>query len=48
MEFTNQRERPTLRDLLAFYAEAGVDDALVEQPVNRFAAKDVPPAARLG
>lgn len=28
---------PSLRDILAFYAEAGVDDALVEEAPNRFA-----------
>lgn len=33
-----QREpTPSLRDLLAFYREAGVDDALMEEPVDRFA-----------
>lgn len=30
-------ERPDLRDLLAFYAEAGVDDALADDPIDRFA-----------
>lgn len=30
-------ERPDLRDLLAFYAEAGVDDALADEPFDRFA-----------
>lgn len=30
-------ERPDLRDLLAFYASAGVDDALVDDPIDRFA-----------
>jgi DNA polymerase len=30
-------ERPDLRDLLAFYAAAGVDDALVDDPIDRFA-----------
>jgi DNA polymerase len=31
--------------LLAFYLEAGVDCALAEEPVNRLAEPDVPPAA---
>lgn len=30
-------ELPDLRDLLAFYAAAGVDDALVDDPIDRFA-----------
>ncbi|KQU66957.1 DNA polymerase [Aminobacter sp. DSM 101952] len=30
-------ERPDLRDLLAFYAAAGVDDALIDDPIDRFA-----------
>ena len=30
-------ERPDLRDLLAFYAAAGVDDALGDDPIDRFA-----------
>lgn len=29
--------RPDLRDLLAFYAAAGVDDALADEPIDRFA-----------
>lgn len=34
-----QRDHPPgLAELLAFYAEAGVDEALSEEPVNRFAA----------
>jgi DNA polymerase len=41
MDFvSHEKDRPGLRDLLAFYAEAGVDDALVEEPVDRFAAGD--------
>lgn len=38
-------ERPDLRDLLAFYAEAGVDDALADEPIDRFAenARRTPP-----
>jgi uracil-DNA glycosylase len=34
----------TARDLLDFYAEAGVDALLGEQPVDRFAAAEPPPA----
>jgi len=30
--------RADLRDILAFYAEAGVDEALAEEPADRFAA----------
>ena len=42
MEFASQeKDQPSLPDLLAFYAEAGVDDALAEEPVNRFAMGDV-------
>ena len=45
MDFASQKnDRPSLRDLLAFYAEAGVDDALVEEPVDRFAAGETRPA----
>ncbi len=42
---------PNLRELLHFYAEAGVDTPLEDAPVNRFAQADVkrpaaaPPAA---
>jgi DNA polymerase len=35
---------PTIRELLAFYLEAGVDCALAEQPVNRLADPDLPAA----
>jgi uracil-DNA glycosylase family 4 len=38
MDFANETDRQGLRELLSFYAQAGVDDALVEEPVNRFAA----------
>jgi uracil-DNA glycosylase family 4 len=38
MDFANENDPQGLRDLLAFYAQAGVDDALVEEPVNRFEA----------
>lgn len=33
-------------DLLRFYAEAGVDEALLEEPVDRFAEAAAPPPAR--
>jgi uracil-DNA glycosylase len=36
----------TVRQLLAFYLEAGVDCALTEEPVNRLADPDIVPAAR--
>jgi uracil-DNA glycosylase len=36
---------PTVRQLLAFYLEAGVDCALTEEPVNRLADPDLAPAA---
>lgn len=35
------------RDLLDFYAEAGVDALLGEQPINRFAAEEAKPVARV-
>lgn len=41
-------ERPDLRDLLAFYAAAGVDEALADDPIDRFAehsARQAAPAA---
>ena len=37
---------PTLRQLLAFYLEAGVDCALADEPVNRLADPDTAPAPR--
>ncbi len=40
MSSISRENTPDLRDLLAFYAEAGVEDALVEEAVNRFAAGD--------
>jgi uracil-DNA glycosylase family 4 len=36
---------PTVQQLLAFYLEAGVDCALSDEPVNRLADPDTPPAA---
>jgi uracil-DNA glycosylase family 4 len=44
MDFPNEKDRPSLRELLAFYAEAGVDDALTDEPINRFAASERPAA----
>lgn len=35
---------PTVRELLAFYLEAGVDCALAEEPIDRLAELDAPPA----
>src|SRR5579872_3673620 len=37
---------PNIRQLLAFYLEAGVDCALGEEPVNRLADPDIAPAPR--
>lgn len=37
--------RASLEELLRFYAEAGVDEALDDSPVDRFAASAKPPAA---
>jgi DNA polymerase len=37
MTFASLNERLGLRELLAFYADAGVDEPLNEEPVNRFA-----------
>ena len=34
---------PTVRELLAFYLEAGVDCALAEEPIDRLAELDAPP-----
>ena len=36
---------PTVRELLAFYLEAGVDCALAEEPANRLADPDLAPVA---
>jgi uracil-DNA glycosylase family 4 len=44
MDFPAENDRPGLRELLAFYAEAGVDDALTDEPVDRFAASETRPA----
>lgn len=38
MNAAPSHNRPDIHELLAFYAEAGVDDALGEEPVDRFAA----------
>jgi uracil-DNA glycosylase len=37
---------PSVRELLAFYLEAGVDCALMDEPVNRLAEPDIMPPAR--
>ncbi|RWC51068.1 MAG: uracil-DNA glycosylase [Mesorhizobium sp.] len=37
MTATSPNNRPDIADLLAFYASVGVDEALEDQPVNRFA-----------
>lgn len=42
MDLSSEKE---LRELLAFYAEAGVDAALSEEPSNRFAADETRAAA---
>jgi len=50
MTFPSASNRPDLRELLAFYADAGVDEPLSEEPINRFAElatkkQEPPPAA---
>jgi uracil-DNA glycosylase family 4 len=45
MDSPIEKDRPSLRELLAFYAEAGVDDALTDEPVDRFVASETRPAA---
>lgn len=45
MDFPGETDRPSLRELLAFYAEAGVDDALTDEPIDRFAVSETRPAA---
>ncbi len=45
MDSSGGKDRPSLRELLAFYAEAGVDEALTDEPVNRFTAERTRPAA---
>jgi DNA polymerase len=37
---------PTIKQLLAFYLEAGVDCALTDEPVNRLSDPDIMPAPR--
>src|SRR2546430_17477598 len=37
---------PTVQQLLAFYLEAGVDCALMDEPVNRLADPDAAPPPR--
>ena len=36
---------PTIRQLLAFYLEAGVDCALADEPINRLVDPDMPPVS---
>jgi DNA polymerase len=36
---------PTVRELLAFYLEAGIDCALAEEPIDRLAEPEAPPPA---
>jgi uracil-DNA glycosylase family 4 len=43
MTLAARNQLPDLRDLLAFYAEAGAYDALVEEPVNRFEERVISP-----
>ena len=38
MDFSHEKDRPSLAELLAFYAESGVDEALSEEAIDRFAA----------
>ncbi|HEY6631895.1 MAG TPA: uracil-DNA glycosylase [Rhizobiaceae bacterium] len=45
MDFPGEMDRPSLRELLAFYAQAGVDDALTDEPVNRLLVTEPRPAA---
>lgn len=47
MDFGNDsdKDRPDLRELLAFYAEAGVDEALTDEPVDRLAVSKTQPVA---
>ena len=42
MTMAVQNREIDLRELLAFYAEAGVDDALTEEPANRLAMQQQP------
>lgn len=46
MTAVSRDNRPDIADLLAFYASAGVDEALEEEPVNRFAEAASKPAER--
>ncbi|TJW42655.1 MAG: uracil-DNA glycosylase [Mesorhizobium sp.] len=46
MTAVSRNNRPDLRDLLAFYASAGVDEALEDEPVNRFAEAPSKPPER--
>src|SRR5687768_7956745 len=42
---TIEADRENLRALLAWYTEMGVDEAIGEEPLNRFAASAVAPAS---
>jgi DNA polymerase len=42
MTAASHDDRPDLGDILAFYAEAGADEALSEEPIDRFAAASRP------
>ncbi|CAN7635376.1 uracil-DNA glycosylase [Mesorhizobium sp. LjRoot246] len=46
MTAASPNNRPDIADLLAFYASVGVDEALEEQPVNRFAEVTPKPMER--
>ncbi|MCV3210426.1 uracil-DNA glycosylase [Mesorhizobium sp. YC-39] len=47
MTAASRNNRPDIADLLAFYASAGVDEALEEAPVNRFAEMAPKPPERV-
>jgi DNA polymerase len=47
MTAVSSSARIDLRDLLAFYADAGVDEALAEEPIDRFAQSAAPAPARV-
>ena len=46
MTAASPNNRPDLADLLAFYASVGADEALEDQPVNRFAEAALKPVER--
>ncbi|TPN70720.1 uracil-DNA glycosylase [Mesorhizobium sp. B1-1-1] len=47
MTAASPNSRPDIAELLAFYASAGVDEALEDAPVNRFAEAAPKPAERM-